>query len=97
MSSSESSLSASTVRPVIPSLPETEERAWQVLRQYLAAHPLEPAATPTIPIGTPTDILPLIHAASMTGVNDAMTLGNVALPTFSIRNLPDTQDNDTVL
>ena len=72
MSSSESSSSASTARPVIPPVPETEERAWQVLRQYLAVHPLEPAATPTIPIGTPTDILPWIHSASMAGVNDAM-------------------------
>ena len=97
MSSSESSLSASTARTVIPPVPVTEKRAWQVLCQYLAAHPLEPAATPTIPIGTPPDILPWIHAASMAGVNDATTFGNVALPSFPMRNLPDTQDDDTVL
>ena len=95
--SSESSTSASTSRPTVPPVPETEERAWQVLRQYLAVHPLDTAATPTIPIGTPTDILPWIHAASMAGVNDAMITGNVALPSFPQRNLPDTQDDDTVL
>ena len=97
MSLSESSSSASMVQLVIPLLPETEERAWHVLCQYLAAHPLEPAATPTIPIGTPTDILPWIHAASMATVNNAMTSGNVALLSFPIWNLSDTQDDDTVL
>ena len=95
--SSKSSTTASTPRPTVPPPPETEERAWQVLRQYLAAHPLDPAATPTIPIGTPTELLPWIHAASMAGVNDATTLGNMVLPNFPQRNLPDTQDDDIVL
>ena len=95
--SSESSTTASTPRPTVLPPPETEERAWQVLRQYLAAHPLDPAATPTIPIGTPTELLPWIHAASMAGVNDATTLGNMVLPNFPQRNLPDTQDDDIVL
>ena len=95
--SGESSTSGSTPRPTIPPPPDTEERAWQVLRQYLAAHPLEPAATPTIPIGTPTELLPWIYAASMAGVNDATALGNVALHSFPQRHLLDTQDNDMVL
>ena len=58
---------------------------------------MEPAATPTIPIGTPTELLPWIHAASLPGVNDATALGNVALPSFPRRNLPYTQDDDIVL
>ena len=95
--SSEPSTNTSTPRPVVPPPPETEERACQVLRQYLAAHSLDPAATPTILIGTSTDILPCIHSASMAGVNDAMTTGDVALPSFQQRNLPDTQDDDIVL
>ena len=95
--SSEFSPSGSTPRPTILPPPNTEERAWQVLRQYLSAHPLEPAATPTIPIGAPTELLPWIHAESIAGVNDAMVLGTVVLPNFPQRNLPDTQDNDIVL
>ena len=33
----------------------------------------------------------------MTIVNDAKTSGNMALPSFPIRNLPNTHDDDTVL
>ena len=95
--SSKSSTSGSTPRPTIPPPPDTEERAWQVLRQYLGAHPLELAATPTIPIGTPIELLAWTHTASMAGVNDATALGNMALPSFPQRNLPDTQDDDIVL
>ena len=95
--SSKSSTSESTPRPTIPLPPDIEERAWQVLRQYLSAHLLEPAATPTISIGTPTERLPWIHAVSMAGVNDSTALGNVVLPNFPQRNLPDTQDDDIVL
>ena len=92
--SSKSCRSESTLCPTIPPPADIEERAWQVLRQYLAAHPLEPVATPTIPIGKPTKLLPWIHAASMAAVNDATALGNVALPSFPQRNLADTQDDD---
>ena len=95
--SSESSKSGTNLRPTIPPPPDTVKRAWQVLFKYVATNPLELAATTTIPIGTPTELLPWIYAASMAGVNAAMVLGNVALPSFDQRNLPDTQDDDIVL
>ena len=81
----------------MPPLPEREQRVWQVLRQYLVEYPLDQEATPTIPIGTPTEILPWIHVASMADVNDATAIKNVALPSFPQRNLPNTQDHDIVL
>ena len=74
--------SASTPYPTVPPPPDTEERAWQVLRQYLAAQTLELVVTPSIPIGTPTEILQLMDAAITAGISNARTFGNVELPSF---------------
>ena len=98
MSSEESAaFEIGTVRPVDLPHPKTEERMWQATRQYLAAHPLEPSATPGIPIRTAAELIPLIHGACTAEVNDALQLGQTALPDFPFRNLVETNDDDNVL
>ena len=88
---------SATPRRQISSQPETKEQAWQILRGYPTAHPLQPALALTIPIGTPVSIITYLHSAVLADINDASNEGDVSLPNFPLRNRPNANDDYVVL